>query len=363
MQQRAVALLGKQLERQARDFHVPLALRAHLAAPRAAARLSGAVRHLRSRRPGERGPRGAARDQGGRRPAAARRPAVPRSAAGRCNRVRPDEAAALAHTDKEHLAVDGLSPLSGGAQAGRRGRLRRPAAVHRGTVRAVSPRSRRPRPSVFDHLLIDEYQDTNGSQYRIVKALAGGHRNLCVVGDDDQSIYGWRGAEVSHILRFKRDWPEAKVVRLEENYRSTAAILDAGQPADRSSTSSGTTRCCAPAIPGGEKPRILQCQDETAEAKTVVDDIRMPADRRQRPAARLRDSVSHQRAAARVRDGAAPGEVAVRADRRHVVLRSQGSPRHPGLSETAGHAAATRFRCGESSTRRRAASARAPSAR
>ena len=87
------------------------------------------------------------------------------------------------------------------------------------------PTVRRAEAQRFDHVLIDEYQDTNRSQYQIVKALAGGHRNLCVVGDDDQSIYGWRGAEVAHILRFQQDWPEAKIVRLEDNYRSTAAIL------------------------------------------------------------------------------------------------------------------------------------------
>ncbi len=121
--------------------------------------------------------------------------------------------------------------------------------------------------------MIDEYQDTNGSQYRIVKALAAEHRNLCVVGDDDQSIYGWRGAEVAHILRFKTDWPDAKVVRLEDNYRSTEAILTLANRliAYNSQRHDKTLRA---ARTGGEKPKILQCPDETAEAREVVEDIR-----------------------------------------------------------------------------------------
>ncbi len=127
--------------------------------------------------------------------------------------------------------------------------------------------------ALFDHLLVDEYQDTNGSQYRIVRALAARHRNLCVVGDDDQSIYGWRGAEVAHILQFTRDWPDATVVRLEMNYRSTAAILE---HANRliAFNKLRHDKILRADRPGGEKPRILQCKDETEEAKTVVDDIR-----------------------------------------------------------------------------------------
>lgn len=78
----------------------------------------------------------------------------------------------------------------------------------------------------FAHVQIDEYQDTNGIQFELVEALVGEHKNICVVGDDDQSIYGWRGAEVKHILGFQHCFPGAKVVRLEENYRCTKQILE-----------------------------------------------------------------------------------------------------------------------------------------
>jgi len=184
--------------------------------------------------------------------------------------VRPPQAAAMAETDKEHLAAAAYRRYQNALKAA--GALdfddlllctedlfRRFAAV------------RKAEAGRFDHLLVDEYQDTNGSQYRIVKALAGKHRNLCVVGDDDQSIYGWRGAEVTHILSFKNDWPEAKVVRLEVNYRSTRQILDWANRliAFNRLRHDKVLR----AVKTGESPRILQLKDEDEEAETVVGEI------------------------------------------------------------------------------------------
>jgi DNA helicase-2/ATP-dependent DNA helicase PcrA len=125
----------------------------------------------------------------------------------------------------------------------------------------------------FDHVLIDEYQDTNHSQYSIVKGLAQDHRNLCVVGDDDQSIYGWRGAEVTHILRFQQDWKEAKVVRLENNYRSTAAIIEYANTLIAFNRQRHEKKLI-PATDGGDRPGIMQCKDETEEAAKVVGHIK-----------------------------------------------------------------------------------------
>lgn len=97
--------------------------------------------------------------------------------------------------------------------------------LHMVTVLEENPEIRHDLDRRFQYVLVDEYQDTNLAQYRIVRALSVDHPNLCVTGDPDQSIYRWRGAEIGNILRFEKDYPKAKVVRLEDNFRSTKAIL------------------------------------------------------------------------------------------------------------------------------------------
>jgi DNA helicase II / ATP-dependent DNA helicase PcrA len=124
----------------------------------------------------------------------------------------------------------------------------------------------------FKYILVDEYQDTNHAQYVLIHALALKHRNICVVGDPDQSIYAWRGADVSNILEFEKDYPDAKVVRLEQNYRSTKTILAI---ADRLITFNlrRKEKRLWTENEAGEKALVLYCRDEHSEAAAVAEEL------------------------------------------------------------------------------------------
>ena len=185
--------------------------------------------------------------------------------------IKPDDAAGAARTDKEHLAAAAYRRYQEGLYI--RGAMDfDDLLLNTETLLETQPEILKQESSLFDHVLVDEYQDTNGSQYRIIRNLALPHRNLCVVGDDDQSIYGWRGADVSHILNFKKNWPDAKVVQLDANYRSTGAILQmANQLIGYNTERYGKT--LKPHLPDGPRPRILQFKNEIEEAKIVVAEI------------------------------------------------------------------------------------------
>ncbi|MGN6154434.1 MAG: ATP-dependent helicase [Sphingomicrobium sp.] len=124
----------------------------------------------------------------------------------------------------------------------------------------------------FKYLLVDEYQDTNSAQYEWLKLLAEPRRNLCCVGDDDQSIYSWRGAEVANILKFEQDFPGAKIIRLEQNYRSTSHILSAadGVIANNAGRLGKTLWTDAGE---GEKVRVIGVWDGPEEARRVGEEI------------------------------------------------------------------------------------------
>ncbi|MDZ7630990.1 MAG: 3'-5' exonuclease [Gemmatimonadaceae bacterium] len=136
----------------------------------------------------------------------------------------------------------------------------------------------------FSFILVDEYQDTNRAQYQLVSLLAGSAGNVMVVGDDDQSIYGWRGADIRNILDFEREFPTATVVRLEENYRSTPEILALANAAITPNTERRGKTLRATRAPG-VRPRRVRALDERDEAEFIADDI---ADRRGRRAVELR---------------------------------------------------------------------------
>src|SRR5204863_6396470 len=125
----------------------------------------------------------------------------------------------------------------------------------------------------FQYILIDEYQDTNHAQYVIAHALALKHRNICVVGDPDQSIYAWRGADINNILEFERDYPDAKVVKLEQNYRSSKVILDIAGKLIANNTKRKEKRLWTENA-AGEKAKLFLCQDEHDEAAVITAELK-----------------------------------------------------------------------------------------
>ncbi len=124
----------------------------------------------------------------------------------------------------------------------------------------------------FRYIMVDEYQDTNAAQFSLVHHLAGAHRNLCVVGDDDQSIYGWRGAEIGNLLNLEDHFPEVKVVKLEQNYRSTSVILEAANAVIERNARRRPKKLWSANGRGG-LISLYTFQDDAEEARVVVEEI------------------------------------------------------------------------------------------
>ncbi|MDI9550153.1 MAG: UvrD-helicase domain-containing protein, partial [Bacteroidota bacterium] len=132
-----------------------------------------------------------------------------------------------------------------------------------------NPVARESIASRFDYLLVDEYQDTNFAQYLILKKLAAPHRNICVVGDDSQSIYAFRGAKIENILNFKKDYPDCRIFRLEHNYRSTANIVNAANSLI-AKNENRIPKTCMAVGEDGEKIHLLSAFTEQEEALLIA---------------------------------------------------------------------------------------------
>jgi len=126
----------------------------------------------------------------------------------------------------------------------------------------------------FQYILVDEYQDTNHAQYVLVKTLSAKHKNLCVVGDPDQSVYGWRGADIRNIMEFEKDFPDAFTVVLEENYRSTARILHAANELIKHNRNRRPKNLWTKAE-HGEAPQVMECQNEIDEARGITEEVKL----------------------------------------------------------------------------------------
>ena len=186
--------------------------------------------------------------------------------------IRPDRAKDAAEDDKEFLAV--------AAYRRYQSRLKSTGGVDFDDLLLLTNELFNNHPEIlkrhqdrFDHVQVDEYQDTNGTQFELIEALVQEHKNLCVVGDDDQSIYGWRGAEVRHILGFANYFPGAKTVRLEENYRCTDQILEAANSLVRHNRVRHKKQLLATKTSLNEV-RYLEYEDEQQEAEMLVREIR-----------------------------------------------------------------------------------------
>ena len=177
----------------------------------------------------------------------------------------------------------------------------------------------------FRFLMVDEYQDTNRPQYLLIQRLASRHRNLCVVGDPDQSIYKWRGADLRNILDFEHDFPEARTVRLERNYRSTQVILDAASAVIAQNRNRKEKRLYTDRA-GGARVLYYRAGDDLDEAEFIARNAREA----------LQDDVenysggplSHQRAVTHSRRRAPAIGNRLQDHRRRPVLRTEGDQGH-----------------------------------
>ena len=181
------------------------------------------------------------------------------------------------------------------------------------------------------HVLVDEYQDTNPAQYRLLRQLAGDAAMFTAVGDDDQAIYGWRGATVDNLAQLQGDYPALKVIKLEQNYRSTVRILRSANTLIANNPKLFDKRLWSE-LGNGEPIRVTPAADDEAEAEGVARRILAHKFGERATLRRLRDPLPGQPSGQGVRESAARAQRSVHGFRRTIVVRSHGNQGHRRLS-------------------------------